>query len=105
MATRRDEAKGEPGKEEVKIAAKAFVKNLYEAYLEGLLRAKRDADESDVVTILVMLSDSWPSRGETERSNIASDVMEAQRRRQGKNVLAWLPRRGSSIVDCYRHWL
>ena len=74
-----------PGTAEEKEDAKQFVNDLYpsswstnlhEAYLEGLLRAKHDAEVSDdnVATILVMLADGWASRGETNRTKIAEHV-------------------------------
>lgn len=72
------------GTEAEKTKAKEFVNqldnhwgegtDLQEAYLEGLLRAKRDANVTGVVSILVMLSNSEPSRGETDRAKIASAV-------------------------------
>ena len=51
--------------------------NLHEALLEGLLRAKRDAqDDKDhgVVTLMVVISNSWASTGNTNRTKIAGDV-------------------------------
>jgi len=50
--------------------------NVHEAYLEGLLRAKRDAakNPNKAVTILMTVSDGWPSVGETDRAKIVQDV-------------------------------
>eukprot|EP01083_Nonionella_stella_P064902 169621_1 len=76
-----------PGTPDEKEAAKKFLSdlsansyktNLHEAYLEALLRAKYDAENSDdnVATILVMLSDGYATRGETNRTKIAEHVWE-----------------------------
>ncbi|KAL7526096.1 hypothetical protein ACHAXR_001312, partial [Thalassiosira sp. AJA248-18] len=52
--------------------------NLHEAFLEGLLRAKNSAEVSDdnVATLLIMISDGYASRGETNRVKIAEHVYE-----------------------------
>mmetsp|Transcript_5859 Transcript_5859/g.13360 ORF Transcript_5859/g.13360 Transcript_5859/m.13360 type:complete len:554 (-) Transcript_5859:94-1755(-) len=52
--------------------------NLHEAFLEGLLRAKHDAEMSNdnVATILIMLSGGYASRGETNRTKIAEHIYE-----------------------------
>jgi hypothetical protein len=52
--------------------------DLHKAYQEGLLRAKRDANATGVISILVMISDSEPSQGETDRAKIASDVWKSK---------------------------
>jgi len=76
-----------PGTTEEKKDAKKFVNsmslsswdtNLHEAFLEGLLRAKHDASVSDasVATILVVLSDGYATRGETNRTKIAEHIYE-----------------------------
>lgn len=76
-----------PGIEEEKKSAKQFVNsitpsswdtNLHEAFLEGLLRAKHDAQVSDdnVATIMVVLSNGYASRGETDRTKIAEHIYE-----------------------------
>ncbi|CAB9520302.1 trypsin inhibitor heavy chain H4 [Seminavis robusta] len=67
-----------------KIEAKRFVSqleqtawntNFHEALLEGLLRANRDAGKDNgVVTLMVVLSNSWAGAGATNRSRIASDI-------------------------------
>jgi hypothetical protein len=74
-----------PGTDVEKTDAKEFIgnlslsdytTNLHEAFLEALLRAKRDAKDSsdDAVTILMLLSDGWATTGETNRPKIAEDV-------------------------------
>jgi hypothetical protein len=58
------------------LAKNHYKTNLHEAFLEALLRAKRDAKDSsdDAVTILMLLSDGMASSGETNRPKIAEDV-------------------------------
>jgi hypothetical protein len=79
--------------EEEKTEAKAFVDNLsrdccgadlHKAYQEDLLRAKRDANATGVISILVMISDSEPSQGETDRAKIASDVLKLNQEGKAK---------------------
>jgi hypothetical protein len=80
----------EKRREEKKTAAKEFLDelstyssntNLHAAFLEGLLRAKRDADDSsdETVTILMLLSDGQATSGETNRKKIAEDVYKLNR--------------------------
>ena len=53
--------------------------------MEGLLRAKRDADdEGNAVTLLVLLSNSRAGAGQTNRSQIASDVWHLNSKGQVK---------------------
>jgi hypothetical protein len=79
--------------EEEKTEAMAFVDNLsrdccgadlHKAYQEDLLRAKRDANATGVISILVMFSDSEPSQGETDRAKIASDVWKLNQEGKAK---------------------
>jgi len=78
-----------PATEASKKQANAFIRqastgssyesNLHEAFLEGLLRAKRDAaavanDSNDTVTILMVVSGSRPSYGESNPSKIAEHI-------------------------------
>ena len=80
-----------PGTQDEKKSAKIFLDalkveddwrnwgtNLHEAFLEALLRAKSDIEESqgDTVTILVMISDGYASMGETNRAKIAKHVYD-----------------------------
>lgn len=51
--------------------------NLHAALLEGLVRSKSDAEDDlsrGVVTLMVVLSNSWALSGATNRTKIASDV-------------------------------
>ena len=75
------------GTDEEKLEAKKFIDNLraggwetnlHEAYLEALLRAKHDAENSDddMVTILVTLSDAYATRGVTDRRKIAKHIFD-----------------------------
>lgn len=79
-----------PGTASEKEDAKKFIDsmspysrntNLHEAFLEGLLRAKHDAEESDdnAATVLVVLSDGYASRGETNRTKIVEHIYELNR--------------------------
>ena len=86
-----------------KLQAKQFVDsvhpvensgtNLHEALLEALVRAKKPTMVSDAgqergseagVTLLVLLSNSRPEYGATNRSEIARDVWELNQRSQAK---------------------
>ena len=60
------------------IKASSLSTNLHEALLLGLLRAKADAKESDdnVANILLLISDGYATRGETNRTKIAEHVYE-----------------------------
>jgi hypothetical protein len=49
-----------------------------------LLRAKRDANATGIISILVMISDSEPSQGETDRAKIASDVWKLNQEGKAK---------------------
>lgn len=86
-----------PGTEERKASAKAFINshlyhrykgatNLHEAFLEGLLRAKADAEESkdSAITILVMLSDGYATTGEQNRAKIVTNIFQLNKERTVK---------------------
>lgn len=79
------------GKEEEKAEAKKYLRsltpgkdewwndwgvNLHAAIIEALIRAKTDIKENknDTVSILVVVSDKWASRGETDRSKIVNNI-------------------------------
>ena len=68
------------------LRASSYSTNLHEAVLEGLLRAKHDAEtsEDDIVTVLVLLSDAYSSRGELNRRKIAEHVFELNSERKVK---------------------
>lgn len=74
-STKATDGEKEDAKKFVDSLKKGNSANLHEALLEGMLRAKRDADNDDgTVTLLVLISDSWASTGTTDRSKIVSDV-------------------------------
>ena len=86
----------ETASQELNKLKAAYIGN--ENYLKGLFRAKRDADQSGVVSILVMLSDNSPSGNETEHPiKIAGDVWRLNQDKV-KNYLACLSRRRSSVA-------
>lgn len=60
------------------LKASSWNTDLHEALLLGLLRAKADAKESEdnVANILVLISDGYATRGETNRTKIAEHVYE-----------------------------
>ena len=60
------------------LKASSWNTDLHEALLLGLLRAKADAKESgdNVANILVLISDGYATRGETNRKKIAEHVYE-----------------------------
>lgn len=76
-----------PGTDEEKESAKEFISSLkasswstdlHEALLLGLLRARAEAEKSsdNVANILVLISDGYANRGETDRATIAEHVWE-----------------------------
>lgn len=48
--------------------------NLHAAIIEALIRAKTDTKERNTASMLVILSDGWTSRGETDRAKIVNDI-------------------------------
>jgi len=73
-----DEEKSEAKKFIGNLSAGGWETNLHEAFLEALLRAKHDVENSDddVVTILVTLSDAYATRGVTDRRKIAKHIFD-----------------------------
>ena len=68
------------------LKASSWNTDLHEALLLGLLRAKSDAKESgdNVANILVLISDGYATRGETNRKKIAEHVYELNENGQVK---------------------
>ena len=60
------------------LKASSWNTDLHEALLLGLLRAKSDAKENEdnVANILILISDGYATRGETNRTKIAEHVYE-----------------------------
>ena len=48
--------------------------NLHAAIIEALMRAKTDINEGNIGSMLVIFSNGWASRGETERAKIVQDI-------------------------------
>eukprot|EP00956_Cyclotella_meneghiniana_P026294 scaffold56389_cov75-Cyclotella_meneghiniana.AAC.11 len=48
--------------------------NLHAAIIEALIRAKTDINEGNIASMLVIFSNGWASRGETERAKIVQDI-------------------------------